>query len=326
MTKRTQTVVITGGSRGAGRATALAFARQGANLVLAARDEVALRAAAAECEALGAQVLTVRTDVSRACDVTALVSATLTRFGTIDVWVGAAGVLAYGRVEDVPAEVFDQVVATNLSGQVNGARSVLPVFQAQGHGTIVIIASVFAHVSAPYVSSYVASKFGLRGFAHALRQELLGEPSINVRVVSPATINTTGYQRSGNRTGKEPRAIPPAISPHRVASAVVRASRPHGRFERRVGGVQSLGIPLFTLVPSLYDRGIRVVMDLIGLRGPAADTDGTVLASVSDDGAVTGGWRASHARVGVVTAGVLGAVLLLTRLGRSRAVLGRRDR
>ncbi len=306
-----------GGSRGAGRATALAFARLGSNLVLAARDEVALCSAAVECRALGAQTLTVRTDVARVSDVDALVERTLQRFGRIDVWVGAAGVLAYGRVEDVPADVFDQVIATNLSGQVNGARAVLPVFRAQGRGTMVIIASLFAHVSAPYVSSYVASKFGVQGFVHALRQELLREPRINVRVISPATIDTSGYQRAGNRTGKRPRAIPPAISPQRVAAAVVRASRPRARNTRTVGRVQSLGIPLFALFPGLYDRGIRLTMDPVGLRSPAGDTDGTVFRPSSDEGPTTGGWRASPARATVPILAAPGALFALARALRS---------
>ncbi|PPG37954.1 SDR family NAD(P)-dependent oxidoreductase [Pseudoclavibacter sp. RFBA6] len=313
---RARTVVVTGGSRGAGRATALAFARRGDNLVLAARDEMALRATAAECAALGAQTLIVPTDVSRASEVDGLVRAAIDRFGRIDVWVGAAGVLAYGRVEEVPPELFDQVVATNLLGQVNGVRSALPVFRAQGRGTFVLIASVFGQVSAPYVSSYVASKFGVQGFAHSLRQELLSEPRINVRVVSPATIDTPGYQRAGNRTGRQPRAIPPAVSPHRVAAAVVRATRPGARNSRTVGRVQSAGIPLFTLFPGVYDRGIRATMDLVGLRGPADDTDGTVLHPVADEGAVTGGWRASQARrLAIGLLGVGAALLAYRRYG-----------
>src|SRR4051812_32389063 len=102
-------VVLTGASSGIGRAAALAFAARGDHLVLAARDEAGLAAVAARC---GDDPLVVPADVTRPDEVDAVAAAAVGRFGRIDVWVDTAAVMAYGKFEDLPAEVFDRVVTT----------------------------------------------------------------------------------------------------------------------------------------------------------------------------------------------------------------------
>src|SRR5690606_12680697 len=158
-------------SSGIGRATAYAYARRGARLVLASRSRAALETVADECRALGAQALVVPTDVSAEGEVRALAAAAVGEFGRIDVRVGNAGTFSYGAFEQTPAAVFRQVLETNLMGQVHGARAALPYFRRQGSGALVLVASLYSRVSSPLVAPYVTSKWGLLGFAEVLRAE-----------------------------------------------------------------------------------------------------------------------------------------------------------
>jgi NAD(P)-dependent dehydrogenase (short-subunit alcohol dehydrogenase family) len=109
-------VVVTGASSGIGRAAALRLAARGDHPVLGARDPNSLDETAAECRALGATVFRASTDITKPEAVRALAAATVQRFGRIDAWVNTAAVMAYGRFEDLPAEVFDRVTLTNLTG------------------------------------------------------------------------------------------------------------------------------------------------------------------------------------------------------------------
>lgn len=285
-----QVVVVTGGSRGIGRAAALRFARRDTRLVLVARDEVALASAAEECRRRGAEVLTLAIDLATSEGPTRATDAAIVRFGRIDVWVAAASVFSYGSVEETPDAVRDGVIETNLVGHMRAARAVLPHFRARGGGTIVFVGSLYSQVAGPYVSSYVAAKHGLLGFARSLRQELLPHRRIRVRVVLPASIDTPIYQRAANHTGRTPFPLPPVVSADRVARAIVRVTRGR-RLEVGVGAAQFVARPLQVLAPRVYDRFIRALQHALGLRRrPAAPTAGAVLAPQHDPGAVSGGW------------------------------------
>ncbi|MGP3534709.1 SDR family NAD(P)-dependent oxidoreductase [Microbacterium sp. RD1] len=305
-------VVIPGGSRGIGRATAIAFARRGARLVLAARGSQALEAAAAECRRHGAEVVTVTADLTEPADVARLVRAAIDRFGRIDVWVGAAGVFAYGSVEQLPTDVFRRVIETNLLAHVDAVRAVLPQLRSQGTGRIVLIGSLFSRLTAPYASAYVASKYALRGFARALRQELLDSPGIDVRIVLPATIDTEIYQRAANFTRLTPHPLPPVSSPDRVARAIMRASSGRGRHSVQVGTLQSAMTVLSAAAPRVYDRVISVLVQTLGLRRPpTAPTPGVLVVPHADAGARTGGWRSRRARASAAMIGAGAAFVLL---------------
>ncbi len=130
-------VVITGASSGIGRATALAFARRGATVVVAARREQALRGVATECEQLGGRALAVPTDVTDEAAVRSLARRAVESFGRVDVWVNNAAVGLFGRFEDTPLEAYRRVIETNLFGYIYGARAALPIFREQGSGVLI---------------------------------------------------------------------------------------------------------------------------------------------------------------------------------------------
>ncbi|GER23200.1 short-chain dehydrogenase [Zafaria cholistanensis] len=287
-------VVITGASSGIGRVTAHAFARQGARLVLAARSASSLDEAVAECRRLGAEALAVPTDVTDEEQVQALVRAAIAEFGGIDVWVGNASVFGYGAFEHTPAEVFRQIIETNLMGQTYGVRAVLPHFRARGAGTLVLVGSVYSKVSSPYVSAYIASKHALLGFAEAVRQELADAKEINLCLVLPATADTPIYQHAANHTGRRVHPLPPVVSPVRVARTIVRLVERPQRVAV-VGKVQGSLIPVHAHMAGLYDRFIVPTMNALALRkGRVEPHDGTLFAPDPPSNAVTGGWRRRH--------------------------------
>src|SRR3954454_1674194 len=234
-----QVVVITGASSGIGRATAQAFAQRGASLVLAARRAEMLEEAARECEALGGTAIAVPTDVTNEAQVQALGRRAVERFGRIDVWFNNAGVGAFGRLESIPIEAWRRVIEINLFGYVHGAKVAMRQFRRQGHGVLVQNASIVGRTAKPDGTPYATSKFAIRGFSEALRQELLDQPDIHICTVLPSVIDTPFFQHAANFSGRNVRAAPPVYTAEEVADTVVAlASRPQA--EAIVGGFGKL--------------------------------------------------------------------------------------
>src|SRR5687768_3498610 len=132
-----QVVVITGASQGIGRETALQLAVQRASVVLAARNEEALRELATQVERLGGTAEVVVTDVSEWPQVEALATRAVERFGRIDTWVNNAAVSVYGTVDILTAEEMERVIRVNLLGQMYGTLAALPHLKREGGGTII---------------------------------------------------------------------------------------------------------------------------------------------------------------------------------------------
>jgi NADP-dependent 3-hydroxy acid dehydrogenase YdfG len=282
-------VVITGASSGIGRATAHAFSRQGAKLVLAARGEAALMAAAGECEALGAEVIVVPTDVGDADAMDRLGSRAVEVFSRVDVWVeGAAVVVAAPFGEETPAELR-RLVDTNVMGALLGARVALRIFHEQGSGVLITISSLLGIVPNPLVPAYVASKFAIRGLCLALRQDRT-HPDVRISVVVPGPVDTPLFQRSANHTGHELRAIPPAYAPERVAAAIVGCAR-RPRRQITVGFVSRAVLVGHRLAPRVTELMVaRWSARLITRRGRQAPGPGALFEPWSE-GRVQGGWR-----------------------------------
>ncbi|WP_437743131.1 SDR family oxidoreductase [Sorangium sp. So ce1504] len=287
-------VVITGASSGIGRATALEFARRGAAVTLAARREQPLRELAAACEQAGGKALVVPADVTNEAAVMEVARRATEAFGRIDVWVNNAAVTLFGLFEQTPSEPYRRVIETNLFGTIHGARAALAQFRRQGSGVLINVASMAARLPEPYVSAYVASKHAIRGLSQSLRQELrlLRARDIHVSTVLPATVDTPLFQHAGNYAGRTPRAMPPIVSPERVARAIVRLARKPRR-EIFVGSAGPQLALLSLLAPGLAERLLARRVDRLHLLNDrtAYATNGNLFAPLPEGTTVTGGWK-----------------------------------
>ena len=183
--------VITGAGSGIGRALALELAGRGARLALSDIDEVAVADTAAHCEKAGAQARSYRLDVADRAAVTAHADAVAAEFGAVNLVVNNAGVALMGTVEDMSYEDMDWIVGINFWGVVHGTKAFLPHLIASGEGHLVNVSSVFGFVGVPTQSAYNATKFAVRGFTEALRQEMLiGKRPVKVSCVHPGGILT----------------------------------------------------------------------------------------------------------------------------------------
>ena len=289
------TVAITGASSGIGRAAALRLARRRASLALCARSPGPLAEIAAECEAAGAEVLHRSLDVSDEEAVEAFAAATVERFGRLDVWVNNAGAIAYGPFEEIPSEVFRQIVETNLMGQVHGARAALKRFRAQGAGVLINMSSVWGRVSTPQVTPYIVSKNAVRAFSECLAGELVDEEEIHVATMVPQAVDTPIFEHAGNFTGRQVRPIPPVLDVEEVAEGIELCAEDPKREVNYGQAGRALEI-LHATAPPLYRRLAHPAF-VSGSFGsvPAASAPGNVLESRGPH-AAAGGWHARRQR------------------------------
>ncbi|GAA4328791.1 SDR family oxidoreductase [Mucilaginibacter gynuensis] len=285
-----KTIVITGASSGAGRAAALEFAPLGVRLVLAARNETALKELAEECVMLGAETLVLPTDVADPKAMIRLADAAGEWHGNIDIWINNAGVLAGGDFDVTPMEVHEQVIKTNLLGYMNGAHAVLPIFKQQRYGVLINNISIGGFLPVPYGAGYTASKFGLRGFSEALKAELSAWPDIYICDLFPAFLDTPGILHAGNYTGKVLKPAPPVYDPVRVAQAMVKVAA-NPKSNTYVGSASLLLKFSHALFPELTTKMTALVMrKYFKVADDIAPTNGNLFNTVDYGMSVHGGF------------------------------------
>ena len=242
------TALVTGATGGVGEAIARALAARGAGLLVSGRREAELSRLT---EDLGARAVVA--DLAVAEDVDRLAAAAVE--AGVDVLVANAGVPASGLLTELPQLEIDRMLGVNLRAPIALARALAPPMQARGRGHLVFISSLQGKAAVPQSSIYSATKFGLRGFALALRQDLRGS-GVGVSVIMPGFIRDAGMFAS---TGYK---LPPGVgtkSPADVAKAVVAAIE-HDRAELDVAplGLRA-GAALAAVAPGLAARGSRLL-------------------------------------------------------------------
>ena len=161
-------VIVTGASSGIGQACALAFAEKGSKVVLAARRADRLESLVGQIEAMGAEALAVATDVTDEAAVQSLFDRTVERFGTVDVLINNAGIADSTAIHEMSLNLWQQVIATNLTSAFLCSRAAFRVMKDKGRGRILNIGSISARVPRANSPAYAASKWGLDGLTRSL--------------------------------------------------------------------------------------------------------------------------------------------------------------
>lgn len=208
--------IVTGASSGIGRASALALARQGAHIALAARRIELLDQVAKQVEALGRQAAIIPTDVAQQAQVDSMVEQVVKRWGRVNLLVSNAGEYVRAPLSALSVEVIQHALAVNYYGGVYAILAVLPHMQAQKNGHIVVVTSMDGKKGLPPDAPYASAKFALTGFTEVLRQELHGS-GIYISNILPGRVDTQMIEEL------EFQWVSKKIPPEAVAQAIVKA-------------------------------------------------------------------------------------------------------
>ncbi len=269
-------MLVTGGSRGLGLALSRELVREGARLVLLARDPEELRRAREELRERGGDVLALQCDVTDAAAVEEAVTIALDWYGRIDAVINSAGVIEIGPFDAMGIDDFAVGMATHFWAPLHLARAVVPVMRAQGGGRIVNVSSIGGVVAVPHLAAYSASKFALTGLSEALRAEL-AKDGIRVTTVVPGLMRTgsgraawiKGDARGENAWFRASAVLPfVTVSAERAARRIVRALA-RGEAHVVVGAPARLAAIAHGLFPGLV-QGLLAAVDRALPRSPPA--------------------------------------------------------
>ncbi|AFL90554.1 short-chain dehydrogenase of unknown substrate specificity [Terriglobus roseus DSM 18391] len=247
-----QVIVITGASSGIGLATAKEAAAQGATLVLASRNEEALKSIVRNLESKGARAIYVVTDVSRRQDLERLAAKAIKTFGGFDTWVNNAGQGLWGKLEEVSDEDHRQLFDTNFWSVVHGSTIALKTLKKRG-GALINLGSIASDVALPVQGMYSTTKHAIKGYTSALRRELADEGApVSVTLIQPAAIATPFAEHAKNYTGVKPKLPSPLYSAESVAQGILSAAETPRRTVH-IGGAGKLMTLVEEFAPTLYD-------------------------------------------------------------------------
>lgn len=268
-----QVIVLTGATSGIGLVTARKCAQRGARLVLAARNEDALRKLVNEIEEAGGEAAYAVADVGREEDVRRIAEVAIERFGGFDTWINCAAVSIYGSVLEIDLEDQRRLFETNYWGMVYGSRTAAEHLRHRGGG-IINIGSVLSDRAIPRQGPYCASKHAIKGFTDSLRMEIEedGLP-ITVTLIKPSAIDTPYKQNAKNYLERAPKNPPPVYAPGAVAEAILHCAV-HPQRSVVVGAGGGLVSLLGNTFPRLTDFVMERTMSKLQLTDdPAGPRD-----------------------------------------------------
>ncbi len=320
-----QTIVITGATSGIGLATARLAAKRGARLVLAARNEEALKDLVIELEREGHEAVYVVADVGQESDVDKIAQTAQERFGGFDTWVNNAGVGIFGALLEGKVEDYRKLFDTNFWGLVYGSFAAARQLKSRG-GALINIGSALSDRAIPLQGMYSTSKHAVKGFTEALRVELEADNApVSVTLIKPASIDTPYPHHAKNYMDEEPTLPPPVYSPEVVAKAILHCAETPER-DLIVGSAGKLISASGRYATRLVDKGMATQAflnqqksgDPVQYPGGSLDRPTSNLQERGDyQGRVRGSSlytsSSTHPMVSafVLTAGLVAAALLL---------------
>jgi len=322
---KNKVIVITGATGGVGRATAHAFAKQGAKIALLARGQKQLDATKVEVEWLGGQALAIPTDVADPAQVEAAADLAENTLGPIDVWVNNAMVSVFAPIKAITPQEFKRVTEVTYLGQVYGTMAALRRMLPRDRGSIVLVGSALAYRGIPLQSAYCGSKHGIEGFYDSLRCELLHDKSnIKTCMVQLPAMNTTQFDWVLSKLPRKPRPMGKIYQPEVAAQAILYAAA-HNRRSIWVGASTYKAIIGNKLSPSYADHVLaRNGYDGQQTKEPVSpERENNIWEPVQQDRGIHGGfgdeaadhsitlWAAVHRGFIATAAGVLVVTSLL---------------
>lgn len=218
-------VLITGASRGIGRACAVCFAKRGANIIITARSKEDLQVTASLVQKEGVRVLQEVADITERKNIKTLFQRAKEEFGRIDILINNAGCNLSGNVIDLDTDKLNYIFRLNFFAPLWCIQGVLPIMRSQGSGQIINISSIGGKRAIPFTGGYCASKFALNGLTEALRVELSGS-NINVILVCPSGTDTDFYENTIKSTpgSAQPFKAKNPMEPEEVAEKILQTS------------------------------------------------------------------------------------------------------
>jgi NADP-dependent 3-hydroxy acid dehydrogenase YdfG len=248
-------VVVTGASAGVGRATAVAFAEQGARVALLARGEVGLEAAAGDVRRAGATALALPVDVADAAQVAEAAARVERELGPIDVWVNDAMTSVFAPFWEIGPDEFRRVTEVTYLGCVYGTHAALRSMRPRNAGTVIQVGSALAYRGIPMQAAYCGAKHAIQGFNESVRTELFNEGSkVRLTMVQLPAVNTPQFDWVLSRLPHAAQPVPPIYQPEVAADAVVHAALHPERREYWVGGSTVLTMVANAVAPGVLDR------------------------------------------------------------------------
>ena len=214
-----QTALITGGSKGIGKAICLALAKEKANIIIAARNDSEIKETMDELKKMDSKAIAIHVDVRNEEDVKNLVSRAIDEYGRLDILINNAGVAHKKRLEETTMEKYNEIMDTNLKGVFLCTKYTIPHIRKSKNGKIINISSVAGLHGIPELSVYSASKFGVNGLTESIASELEGE--IKVYSICPGGVDTEMYRSLFAKR--------PELKPEHIAGKVMELVSPDSK-------------------------------------------------------------------------------------------------